>query len=51
MWCTLKTCSYLPGCFESDFVNYGTAVIHSTESIPFTNTAAKLTMVHYEVFC
>lgn len=35
---------HLSAHFESDFVNYGTAFIHSAESSPFTNRSAELTI-------
>lgn len=35
---------HLSANFESDFVNYGTAFIHSAESSPFTNCSAELTI-------
>lgn len=36
---------------QTDSVNYGTVVIHSTESVPFTSAAAQLTMAHSEFLC
>lgn len=41
---SVRSCWDLSARFESDLVSYGAAFAHSTESIPFINTLAELTI-------